>query len=124
MGLIVFALITVNIPLMVFAFLGGALAIAAGFGAQNILNNFISGLILLLERPIKVGDIVEVEGIRGQIANIGGRCCQVRRFDGIDILIPNSSFLEKNVANWTLSDQQLRFTITLAAAYGSTVAKS
>lgn len=117
-GLVVFALVTVNIPLTVFAFLGGALAIAVGFGAQNILNNFISGLILLFERPIKVGDIVEVEGVRGQIANIGGRCCQMRRFDGIDMLIPNSSLLEKNVTNWTLSDQQLRFTITLRAAYG------
>lgn len=120
-GLIVFALGTVNIPLTVFAFLGGALAIAAGFGAQNILNNFISGLILLIERPIKLNDIVEVEGIRGQVTNIGSRCCHVRRFDGIDMLVPNSSFLEKSVINWTLSDQRLRFTVNLRAAYGSAI---
>ncbi|WP_332673639.1 mechanosensitive ion channel domain-containing protein [Aromatoleum sp.] len=120
-GLIVFALGTVNIPLTVFAFLGGALAIAAGFGAQNILNNFISGLILLIERPIKLNDIVEVEGIRGHVTNIGSRCCHVRRFDGIDMLIPNSSFLEKSVTNWTLSDPRLRFTVNLRAAYGSTI---
>lgn len=117
-GLVVFALVTVNIPITVFAFVGGALALGFGFGAQNILNNFISGLILLVERPIKVGDIVEVEGVRGRVATIGSRCCQVRRFDGIDMLIPNSSFLEKNVTNWTLSDQQLRFTIALRSAYG------
>jgi potassium efflux system protein len=117
-GLVVFALVTVNIPITVFAFVGGALALGFGFGAQNILNNFISGLILLVERPIKVGDIVEVDGVRGRVATIGSRCCQVRRFDGIDMLIPNSSFLEKNVTNWTLSDQKLRFTIALRSAYG------
>lgn len=120
-GLVVFALMTVNIPLTVFAFMGGALAIGVGFGAQNILNNFISGLILLVERPIKLGDIVDVEGVRGRVTHIGGRCCQVRRFDGIDMLIPNSSFLEKNVTNWTLSDQHLRCTLTVGAAYGSPV---
>jgi potassium efflux system protein len=120
-GLVVFALVTVNIPLTVFAFVGGALALGVGFGAQNIINNFISGLILLVERPIKVGDIVEVDGVRGRVATIGSRCCQVRRFDGIDMLVPNSSFLEKNVTNWTLSDQQLRFSITLSVVYGSAI---
>lgn len=118
-GLVVFAFVTVHIPLTVFAFLGGALAIGVGFGAQNILNNFISGLILLVEQPIKLGDIVEVEGIRGRITTIGSRCCQMRRFDGIDMLIPNSSFLEKHVTNWTLSDHHLRFSITVGVAYGS-----
>jgi small-conductance mechanosensitive channel len=120
-ALVLFALGTVNIPLTVFAFVGGALALGVGFGAQNILNNFISGLILLVERPIKVGDIVEVEGVRGAVTTIGSRCCHVRRFDGIDMLIPNSSFLEKNVTNWTLSDQRLRFTVTCRVAYGSVV---
>jgi small-conductance mechanosensitive channel len=120
-GLVAFALFTVHIPLTVFTFLGGALAIGVGFGAQNILNNFISGLILLAESPIKLGDIVEVDGVRGRVSQIGSRCCQVRRFDGIDMLIPNSSFLEKNVTNWTLSDQHLRCTLTVGIAYGSPV---
>jgi potassium efflux system protein len=120
-GLVVFALLTVNIPLTVFTFVGGALAIGFGFGAQNILNNFISGLILLVERPIKLGDIVDVEGVRGRVTHIGSRCCQVRRFDGIDMLIPNSSFLEKNVTNWTLSDRHLRCTVTVGIAYGSPI---
>lgn len=118
-GITVFALVSVNIPLTVFAFLGGALAIGVGFGAQNILNNFISGLILLAERPIKLGDIVEVEGVRGEITDIGARCCQVHRPDGIDMLVPNSSFLEKSVINWTLSSPQVRFTINVRVPYGS-----
>lgn len=116
---VLFALSAVRIPLTVFAYLGGALAIGVGFGAQNLINNFISGLIMLLERPIKIGDIIEVEGIYGTVRGVGARCSQVRRFDGIDMLIPNSSFLEKNVVNWTLSDKQIRFPVTVGVAYGS-----
>jgi potassium efflux system protein len=114
-----FALVTVKIPLTIFAFLGGALAIGMGFGAQNLINNFISGIILLFERPIKVGDIVEIEGSRGRVTSIGARCSEVRRFDGIDILVPNSTFLEKNVVNWTLADRLLRVTLSVGVAYGS-----
>lgn len=118
-GLVIIALVRVHIPLTVFTFFGGALAIGFGFGAQNIINNFISGLILLAERTIKLGDIVEVDGVLSRVTQIGSRCCQVHRFDGIDMLIPNSSFLEKNVTNWTLSDQRLRCTVTVGIAYGS-----
>lgn len=114
-----FALTTVRIPLTIFAYFGGALAIGVGFGAQNLINNFISGLILLLERPIKVGDIVEIDGLRGRVRNIGARCSQVRLFDGVDILVPNSTFLEKNVVNWTLADRTLRFSVSVGVAYGS-----
>lgn len=120
-GIVVFALVRVHIPLTVFTFFGGALAIGVGFGAQNIINNFISGLILLVERPIKVGDILEVEGIRGTVNHIGSRCCQVKRFDGIDMLIPNSRFLEQSVTNLTLSDQASRCSISVGIAYGSSV---
>jgi small-conductance mechanosensitive channel len=116
---IIIALITVKIPLTIFAFLGGALAIGVGFGAQNLINNFISGIILLFERPIKVGDIIEVEDTRGRVVTIGGRCSRVRRFDGIDILVPNSSFLEKNVVNWTLTDEVVRLSVSVGVAYGS-----
>ncbi len=116
---VLFALSIVRIPLTVFAYLGGALAIGVGFGAQNIIANFISGIIMLLERPIKIGDIVEVDGVFGIVRKIGGRCSQLRRFDGIDMLIPNSSFLEKNVINWTLSDRKVRFSVTVGVAYGS-----
>jgi len=115
----VFAMATVKIPLTVFAFLGGALAIGVGFGAQNIINNFISGIILLLEQPIKVGDVVEIEGTRGRVISIGGRCSQVKRFDGVDILVPNSEFLQKSVVNLTHSDELLRLNVNVGVAYGS-----
>ena len=118
-SVVLFALVTVKIPFTIFAFMGGALAIGVGFGAQNLINNLVSGIILLLERPIKVGDIVEIDGTRGQVKSIGARCSQVRCFDGIDILVPNSSFLEKNVINWTLSDRLLRLSISVGVAYGS-----
>lgn len=113
------ALAIVEIPLTVFAFFGGALAIGVGFGAQNLINNFISGLILLFERPIKVGDIVEVDGVGGKITNVGGRCSLLHRFDGVDMLVPNSSFLEKSVTNWTHSDRQVRYKIKVGVAYGT-----
>ncbi len=116
---VLFALQTVNIPLTVFTFFGGALAIGVGFGAQNLINNFISGLILLAERPIKLGDVVEVDGERGRIVNIGARCSTLHLFSGVDILVPNSAFLEKNVVNWTLSDPVVRFSVTVGVAYGS-----
>lgn len=118
-AVLLFALSTVEIPLTVFAFFGGALAIGVGFGAQTLINNFISGIIMLIERPIKVGDIVDVEGVRGRVVNIGSRCCQVKLFDGVDILVPNSVFLEQKVVNWTLSDAVLRFSVSVGVAYGS-----
>jgi small-conductance mechanosensitive channel len=116
---VTFAMITVKIPLTVFAFMGGTLAVGIGFGAKDLINNFISGAILLFERPIKVGDVVEIEGMRGKVVRIGGRCSQIRRFDGIDILVPNSSLLEKDVVNWTLSDNLLRLKVSVGVAYGT-----
>lgn len=112
-----------NIPLTVFAFLGGALAIGIGFGAQNLMNNFISGIILLLERQIKVGDIIEVAGSTGKVTHLGSRCSRIRKFDGVELLVPNSAFLEKEVTNWTLADPQHRYDFTVGAAYGSPVEK-
>ncbi|MDZ4858663.1 MAG: mechanosensitive ion channel [Candidatus Hydrogenedentes bacterium] len=116
---VLFALNTVNIPLTVFTFLGGALAIGVGFGAQNLINNFISGLILMVERPIKIGDVVEVDGQRGRIVEIGARCSHLSLFTGIDILVPNSIFLEKNVVNWTLNDSKVQYSLTVSVVHGS-----
>ncbi|MGZ8159291.1 MAG: mechanosensitive ion channel domain-containing protein [Methylobacter sp.] len=120
-GVVMAALTTMKIPITVFAFLGGALALAFGFGAQNLLNNFVSGLILLIERPVKTGDIVDVEGVSGRITQIGARCCQIRRFDGIEMLVPNSAMIEKTVTNWTLSDHRRRASVTIGIAYGSPI---
>jgi small-conductance mechanosensitive channel len=117
------ALYFASIPLGLFALLGGALAIGLGFGSQNIINNFISGLILMLERPIRVGDMVEVEGTYGQIIRIGARCTQVQTGNNIDLMVPNSVFLESNVINWTLSDDRFRCAVAVGVAYGSPTRK-
>jgi small-conductance mechanosensitive channel len=118
---LLFALRMVNIPLAAFAFLGGAVAIGLGFGAQNIINNFISGFIIMTERPISIGDLIEVEGILGQVEEIGARCTRVRTGENIHILVPNSAFLEKKIINWTLSDQKIRTKVIAGVVYGSPV---
>lgn len=116
---VVMALNMTKIPFTAFAFLGGALAIGVGFGAQNLINNFISGIMLLIERKVKLGDTVEVEGERGVVQQVGARSTLIRRADGKELIVPNSQFLEKNVVNWTLSDRQLRLTINVGVAYGA-----
>jgi small-conductance mechanosensitive channel len=119
LALIITSMASVKIPLTIFAFLGGALAIGVGFGTQTILKNFISGILLLIERPLRVGDILEVEGTRGRVVSIGIRSSIICTADGIETLIPNSAFLESNVTNWTYSNRQVRFTIHVGAGYGS-----
>jgi len=117
--LLVCSLIFVNIPLAIFAFFGGALAIGIGFGAQNLINNFISGLILMFDRTIRLGDVVELDIHRGRVTAIGMRNSRVKRFDGVEMLVPNSQFLQQNVINWTLSDRRVRYAVTVGVAYGS-----
>ena len=108
-----------NVPLTVFTFLGGAVAIGVGFGSQNILNNFISGLILLAERPIKAGDLIVIDDTYGNVTQIGARSTQIRTGDNLDIIVPNSKFLENNVVNLTRLDDRLRTSIKVGVAYGS-----
>lgn len=117
------AMAAVRIPWTVFAFVGGALAIGVGFGAQTLINNFISGLILLFERSIRVGDIVEVDEQRGKIARIGIRNSLIQRGDGVEILVPNSRFLENNVVNWTLTDTLVRYSVSVGVACDSPTRK-
>ncbi len=119
MVLVVFSLTSVNIPLAAFAFAGGALAIGIGFGTQTLLKNFISGIILLFERPFRIGDVVDVQGKRGTVSSIGIRACVVHLWDGTEELIPNSALLENIVTNWTYSDRLVRFSIKVGVAYGS-----
>jgi small-conductance mechanosensitive channel len=113
------ALRSVNIPLTAFTLLGGALAVGIGFGSQNILNNFISGLILLTERPIQIGDVVEIDGTQGQVERIGPRSTRIKTFESIHLIVPNSIFLEKTVINLTLSEDLVRGMIEVGVAYGS-----
>jgi len=117
--LVIIALNRVHIPFTAFAFLGGTLAIGIGFGAQTLLKNFISGVILSIERPFKVGDLIEVDTIMGNIIRIGLRASVIRHFDGTDTLVPNSSLLENRVSNWTFADNTMRDQISVGVAYGS-----
>ncbi|MFG0315709.1 MAG: mechanosensitive ion channel family protein, partial [Planctomycetota bacterium JB042] len=102
-----------------FTILGGAFAIGIGFGSQNLMNNFISGLILLVERPIRVGDLIQVGDLLGIVERIGARSTLVRKPSNVDIIVPNSTFLESNVINWTLSDDTYRTWVSVGVVYGS-----
>ncbi|MRR59419.1 MAG: mechanosensitive ion channel, partial [Deltaproteobacteria bacterium] len=117
--LLVLTLNLARIPLTVFAFLGGALAIGVGFGTQTLIKNFISGILMLLERKVRVGDIVEVEGIVGRVTEVDLRSSTVQGFDGVETLIPNASFLENRVTNWTYTSPKMRRVLRVGVAYGS-----
>jgi len=117
--LVVFALWVSEIPLTVFTLAGGAVAIGVGFGSQKIVNNFISGVILLAERPIKVGDLIEVGDTFGEVESIGARSTKIKSFDNFHIIVPNGAFLEQNVINWTHSDDMVRVRMRVGVAYGS-----
>jgi small-conductance mechanosensitive channel len=117
--LVLFSLALVKIPLTIFAFAGGALAIGVGFGTQNLLKNFISGIIILFERPFRVGDVLDIDGRHGTVTGIGLRSSIVLFWDGVETLIPNSALLENNLTNWTYSSRTVRFTIKVGVAYGS-----
>ncbi|MDH3434309.1 MAG: mechanosensitive ion channel [Gammaproteobacteria bacterium] len=115
------ALSLLGVPLTAFAFATGAIAIGVGFGAQNIINNFISGWILMAERPIRIGDFVEIDNTMGVVELIGNRSTRIRRIDGVHLLVPNSRLLEQTVVNWTLVDKEIRTTVRVGVEYGSPV---
>ncbi|MEZ9368376.1 mechanosensitive ion channel family protein [Shewanella sp. 10N.286.51.B2] len=117
--LLITSLDLINVPITAFAFLSGAIAIGFGFGAQNIINNFISGWILMWERPTKIGDFLEVEGAKGIVEAINNRSTRIRRVDGVHLLIPNSTLLENTVVNWTLVDNLVRSNVRVGVAYGT-----
>jgi potassium efflux system protein len=108
-----------KIPLTVFAFFGGALAIGVGFGMQTLIKNFISGIIVLVERKIRVGDILDVDGIIGIVTEVNTRSSIIRGADDVETMIPNSLFLENRVTNRTLSSAKMRRELRVGAAYGS-----
>ncbi len=124
LGFVVLAFLVLEqlqVPLAAFAFVSGAVAIGVGFGAQNIINNFISGWILMWERPIKIGDFLELGDVRGTVEAINTRSTRIRRVDGVHLLIPNSYLLENTVTNWTLQDDLVRTAVIVGVAYGSDV---
>jgi len=119
-GLVVI-LQTAGIDLTALNVLAGAVGIGLGFGLQNIVNNFISGLIILFERPIKVGDRIVVGEVEGDVMQIGGRSTTVVTNDNISIIVPNSKFITENVVNWSHNDRKVRFKIPVTVAYGTDI---
>jgi small-conductance mechanosensitive channel len=99
--------------------LAGALGVGIGFGLQSVVNNFVSGLILLFERPVQVGDTIEVGDLQGEIKHIGIRASTVRTWHGSDIIVPNAQFITEKVTNWTLSDQLRRIDLPAGVNYGA-----
>lgn len=113
----------VNVPLTAFAFLGGAVAIGIGFGAQNLFNNLISGFILMVQQPFKINDVVEFDGVTATVMEIDSRSTRVKTFDNYDVLVPNSYFLENKITNWTLSDKIIRGKLEIGVAYDTPAKK-
>ncbi|HEX6564468.1 MAG TPA: mechanosensitive ion channel domain-containing protein [Chthoniobacterales bacterium] len=99
------ALGALGIDLTKITILAGAFSVGVGFGLQNVINNFVSGLILLFERPIKIGDVIEIGGTVGEVRRIGIRACVIRTADGSEIIVPNGSLISNQVTNWTFSDR-------------------
>ena len=120
---IVIVLENTGIHLAALAVFAGAVGVGIGFGLQNIASNFISGLVILAERPITIGDRVEVAGIAGQVEHIRARSTVIRTNDNIMMIVPNTKFIDSPVTNWTYGDRRVRFRIPVGVAYGTDVRK-
>src|SRR6266702_2398490 len=120
---IFFVLENAGIHLAALAVFAGAVGVGVGFGLQNIASNFISGLVILAERPITIGDRIEVAGIAGQVEHIRARSTVIRTNDNIMMIVPNTKFIDSPVTNWTYGDRRVRFRIPVGVAYGSDVNK-
>ena len=118
LGLLV-GLETLGVNLSSLTVIAGALSVGIGFGLQNIIHNFVSGLILLTERPIRVGDRVDVAGTIGDITHIGARSTSLVTNDNITIIIPNSEFISGRVTNWSIGDPKVRFHVPVGVSYES-----
>ena len=117
-GLLI-ALAAIGFDLSSFAIIAGALGVGIGFGLQNTVNNFFSSLILLFERPVRVGDVVVIDGQWATIRKIGLRATVVTTFDQAEVIVPNGDLVSEKVTNWTLTDTKTRIVINLGVAYGS-----
>jgi small-conductance mechanosensitive channel len=116
---ILLALSSLGIDLGKFGLLAGALGVGLGFGLQNIIANFVSGIILAFERPIQVGDTVQVDTLFGNVQSIGVRSSTVKTFDGSEVIVPNADLISNRVTNWTLSDRRRRLELPVKVAYGN-----
>ncbi|WP_395476495.1 mechanosensitive ion channel family protein [Rickettsia endosymbiont of Pantilius tunicatus] len=110
---IIIAMSLANIPMESLAILGGALAFGLGFGTQTLITNFISGIIIMIEQPIKVGDIIEIKGVIGKVKTIGIRCIILKTTTNHSILIPSSEIILNNVTNWTLDNDIVKYQVEI-----------
>ena len=108
---------TTGIDLSAFGILAGAIGVGIGFGLQNITNNFISGLIILFEQPIKIGDRIEVGDVSGDVIKISARSTMIVTNDNISIIVPNSQFIDSQVINWSHNDRNIRFNFPVGVSY-------
>jgi small-conductance mechanosensitive channel len=113
------ALATLGFDLTRFTIIAGAFGVGIGFGLQNVVNNFVSGLILLFERPVQVGDVVQVGEVFGEIRRIGMRSSTIRGWEGAEVIVPNANLISDAVTNWTLSDRMRRIDLPVGVAYGT-----
>lgn len=118
---IIVAIVGAGVDFNSFALLTGALGVGIGFGLQDIVNNFISGLILIFERPIQVGDAVQVEELSGRVKHIGIRSSIIKTWEGAEVIVPNGNLISNKIINWTFSDQIRRIDIVVGVAYGTDV---
>ncbi len=116
---IYFVLAAAGIDLSKFGMIAGALGVGIGFGLQNIVFNFIAGLVLAFERPFQVGDVIEVGKFMGTVTSIGVRSSNIKTYDGSEIIVPNGDLISNDVVNWTLSDRKKRREVPVSVAYGS-----
>ncbi|MCH2245124.1 MAG: mechanosensitive ion channel [Crocosphaera sp.] len=110
-----------GLDLSALAIIASVLGVGIGFGLQNIANNFISGLIIILERPIQVGDFIKLGDLVGTVQSVGARSTQIKTWDGVSIIVPNSRFLESEVINWSHGDSTSAIRLPIGVAYGSDI---
>ena len=115
----IIAMAAVGIDLSKTTLLAGAFGVGIGFGLQNVVNNFVSGLILLFERPVQVGDAIEVDTLLGEVTGIGIRASTVRTYQGAEVIVPNGDLISRQVVNWTFSNRRRRVEVPIGVAYGT-----
>jgi len=113
------ALAAVGVDLTKVTILAGAFGVGIGFGLQSVVNNFVSGLLVLLERRIGVGDVVQIGEVAGRVQQMGMRACTVRTWEGAEVIVPNATLTADKVTNWTLSDRRRRVDVGVGVAYGT-----
>lgn len=120
---VLFVLRALNIPITIFTVIGGALAIGIGFGSQNVVNNFMSSIIVMIEKPVRVGDFIEVDGYTGIVEQIGIRSTHILSGMNQRVVIPNSNLIEKPMINWNLVDDWISSKVTIGVGYESDMQK-